>query len=137
MFIFKKTYLVRLGPTFDGSASSFLTVYQKILWGGSLGCKSILNFTCLTMISHNHHHANQHFLPKLSQWVCYHSQSLTNYRSITNRGIVRYFVSRVCLFVWISTFHGRKVDFASFSGLVLKVSPLPDQSWEPPKQIQS
>ena len=44
---------------FDKSASSCLIRYQKILWGGSLGCKNLLKFTCLTMKFHNRHHANE------------------------------------------------------------------------------
>ena len=44
---------------FDKSASSFVRWYQKILWGGSLGCKNLLKFTCLTMKFHNRHHANE------------------------------------------------------------------------------
>ena len=51
-----KTYLVKLCPIFHGSASSCLTIYQKILWEGSLGCKKLMNFTCLTMKLHNHHY---------------------------------------------------------------------------------
>ena len=84
-------------PTFDGSASSCLTRYekiifrkiklilrlkdllwklkmsnfwqvclnlshkiQKILWRGSLGCKKLLKFTCLTMKFHNCHHTSTH-----------------------------------------------------------------------------
>ena len=44
---------------FDKSASNCLTRYQKILWGGSLRCKKLLKFTCLTMKFHNRHHANE------------------------------------------------------------------------------
>ena len=42
----------------DNSASSFLIGYHKILWGGSLGCKKILKFACLTRKFHNHCHTN-------------------------------------------------------------------------------
>ena len=42
MSIFKQTYLVKLCPIFDGSAPSCLTIYKKILWRGSLGCKKTI-----------------------------------------------------------------------------------------------
>ena len=46
----------------DKSASNCLTRYQKILWDGSLGCKKLLKFTCLTMRFHNRHHTSVHIL---------------------------------------------------------------------------
>ena len=64
-FIFKKTYLVKLHTVFDSSASSCLTMHQKILWGGSLGYKSILNFTFLTMKFSNSLHAIANLLSLL------------------------------------------------------------------------
>ena len=56
LLIFKKSYSEKFCPIFDGSASSFLTMYQNIFWGGSFGCKKLLNFTCFTMKFNNCHH---------------------------------------------------------------------------------
>ena len=77
---------------FDKSASNFLTGHQKILWGGSLGYKKLMNFTCLTMKFHNCHHTNGgqgmrgginhdchtvescisfHFWVSMSKWNCF------------------------------------------------------------------
>ena len=47
-------------PIFDGTTSSCLIIYQKILWGGSLECKKVLNIICLNMKFHNCHHAGTH-----------------------------------------------------------------------------
>ena len=47
---------------FDMFASNCLTRYQKILWGGSLWCKKLLEFSCLTMKFHNRHHTTHHAL---------------------------------------------------------------------------
>ena len=58
MLIFKQIYFVKLCSIFYCSASSFLTIYQRILWGGSLGCKKLLKFTCLCMKFNNCHYAN-------------------------------------------------------------------------------
>ena len=43
---------------FDSPQSKGLTRYQKILGGCFLGCKNLLNFTCLTLKFHKCHHAN-------------------------------------------------------------------------------
>ena len=49
---------MKLCPIFNGFALSCLSIHQKIFWGGSLGCKNMLNFTYLTMKFHNLHHAS-------------------------------------------------------------------------------
>ena len=41
---------------FDKSASSCLKRYKRILWGGSLGCKKLLKFTCLILKFHKRHY---------------------------------------------------------------------------------
>ena len=65
-FVHIQTNLFRkLCQIFYSFASSFLTRYQKILWGGSLGCKKLLKFTCLTMKFHNRHHTTVHFRANL------------------------------------------------------------------------
>ena len=62
----QKTYLVKLCPIFDGSASNCLTKYQKILWRASLGCRNVLNFTWLTVKFGNHHHTSEQYTKGLS-----------------------------------------------------------------------
>ena len=42
---------------FDSSDLSWLKRCQKILWGGSLGCKTLLNSISLTIKLQNRHHA--------------------------------------------------------------------------------
>ena len=82
LFIFKQTYLVKLCPIFDSSASSFLTRYQKILLGGSLRCKKVLKFTCLTVKFHNCYHTNLH-TQKVSnhRWThCRNIESISTYK---------------------------------------------------------
>ena len=46
---------------------------KKLLQGGSLGCKKLLKFTCLTIKFHDRHHTNAHFSDSLqeSNWVSY------------------------------------------------------------------
>ena len=57
LFIFKRIYLVKLCPIIDGSTTSCLTMYQKILWSSLWGCINVFNLICLTMKFHNRHHA--------------------------------------------------------------------------------
>ena len=58
LIILIKVYLVKMGPIFDGSHTSCLTRYQKILSVCSLGSKNVLNSTWFPMIFHNRHHTN-------------------------------------------------------------------------------
>ena len=46
-------------PDFWGPQSNDGSRYYKIPWACSLDYKSLLNFTCLTMILHNHVYSNQ------------------------------------------------------------------------------
>ena len=75
LIILIKVYLVKMGPIFDGSHTSCVTRYQKILSVCSLRSKNVLNSTWFPMIFHNRHHTNgdyktvkiAYFLPKNHQ----------------------------------------------------------------------
>ena len=58
LIIFIKVYLVKMGPIFDGSHTSCVTRYQKILSVCSLRSKNVLNSTWFPMIFHNRHHTS-------------------------------------------------------------------------------
>ena len=92
-------------PIFDTYHLSCLTIHQKILWGGSFGCK-LLNLTCLTMKSLNCHHTNKHSPWKLIRntlktQALFSSIHLTVkcteeallLKSLTNRSPQQYFLS--------------------------------------------
>ena len=67
---------------FDKSALSCLTRCEKFLWRGSLGCKKVLKFTCLTMKFHGCHHTNLH-TQKVSnhRWThCRNIESISTYK---------------------------------------------------------
>ena len=60
LIILIKVYLVKMGPIFDGSHTSCVTRYQKILSVCSLRSKNVLNSTWFPMIFHNRHHTTKH-----------------------------------------------------------------------------
>ena len=43
-------------PFLNAPNQVLFTMYEKILWGSSFGCKNLLNFICQTMKFHNCHH---------------------------------------------------------------------------------
>ena len=59
LIILIKVYLVKMGPIFDGSHTSCVTRYQKILSVCSLRSKNVLNSTWFPMIFHNRHHTTK------------------------------------------------------------------------------
>ena len=118
--MFKKNYLVNLCPIFDGSASNCLTMYQKILWGGVLGCKNILNFPCFTMKFHNRHDAT---LYSTCLQLISNEYDSGAFRSVSNLVVRLYkmkkkhanYISWAILKTYIST----KFDFPTFNRKIL------------------
>ena len=88
--------LVKICLIFDGSQSNRFTRYQKILWACLLGCKKLLNFICLLMKSHNHHHIKHRALLKSEkgQEIFFGSWHI-EYEYLM--AFMRYFISTFCV----------------------------------------
>ena len=108
-------------------------MHQKILWGGSLGYKSILNFTFLTMKFSNSLHAIANLLSLLIRnlwnihiqiWIltmvsqnlqCFKSQISNLKYFMILRNLYHYFIRRhtFCYFYWCSDYTFKKTFLLS------------------------